>query len=99
MGYTRQHTADLTLWCSEECRDVPISENNPRDELMVELQASGVLVSHLARAFGITRQAVAQILDRRTGKKVRRRPSVWEPPKPIVTTKPEIVRPRRGRVR
>ena len=97
MGYTAQRNAALTLWCSPECRDVPISEDNPRDEVMVELYLMGNLVSHLARAFGMTRQAATQMLERRTGKRDRKKQTIWEVPEPQPIVTKRVALTRRGR--
>jgi hypothetical protein len=73
MGYTTRRTnegrvKDLTQWCSPECSDVPISENPDRDDLMIALHSEGVAIPSLAEIFGISRQGVTQLLDRRTGR-------------------------------
>jgi hypothetical protein len=60
-----QTKSKISLWCSQECSETPISPNEVRDELFCVLFLQGKTTWELAKQFHSTHQNVQQILLRR----------------------------------
>ena len=65
LGYS-QTKSKISLWCSEECAQTPVSPNEERDEVIVELYCQGIKPAELATRFRMSYQNVQQIIERRT---------------------------------
>jgi predicted HTH domain antitoxin len=64
LGYS-QTKNKISLWCSQDCSETPVSPNEERDEVICELFMQGLRPSELAPRFTMTYQNVQQILLRR----------------------------------
>jgi len=64
VGYS-QTKSKISLWCSQECSETPVSPNEQRDEAICVLFLEGAKPSELAIQFDMSYQNVQQILLRR----------------------------------